>query len=37
VQRVELGQLADALVNAYDALMAAAQPRLPAAFTRAGA
>lgn len=30
--RDELGRLADALVGAYDALMSAAQPRLPAAL-----
>jgi hypothetical protein len=33
-QREELGGLADGLVHAYDALMSAAQPRLPSAFDR---
>jgi len=33
-RRQELNNLADDLVRAYDALMAAAQPRLPAAFSR---
>jgi hypothetical protein len=33
-RREELNKLADGLAAAYDALMSAAQPRLPAAFSR---
>jgi hypothetical protein len=33
-RREELNKLANDLVTAYDALMSAAQPRLPAAFSR---